>query len=236
MSLRACFLRCGVFLCPGLRRCPGLACPSANIRTHVRFHSPASHTPVPPPLPPLPCPLPAAAEHHTIHGGHGKHGVWGMGSTLVMHNKRRDSVEGSEADLLLGGSPRSDRTFMSTRDKVGRRGSNRLAAPLPGHRCSPLCQQDRAASGSSLASAAVSEGTSGRVYFGAAGWPVCGWGYAERGKKATASRRRRRAACLPACSAPGAWRERACQADARVPHPACVLPVCRRASRLWLPG
>ena len=31
----------------------------------------------------------------------------------------RDSVEGSEADLLLGGSPRSDRTFMSTRDKVG---------------------------------------------------------------------------------------------------------------------
>lgn len=30
----------------------------------------------------------------------------------------RDSVEGSEADLLLGGSPRSDRTFMSTRDKV----------------------------------------------------------------------------------------------------------------------
>ncbi len=30
-----------------------------------------------------------------------------------------DSVEGSEADLLLGGSPRSDRTFMSTRDKVG---------------------------------------------------------------------------------------------------------------------
>lgn len=59
------------------------------------------------------------AEHHTIHGGHGKHGVWGMGSTLVLHNKRRDSVEGSEADLLLGGSPRSDRTFMSTRDKAG---------------------------------------------------------------------------------------------------------------------
>ncbi len=28
-------------------------------------------------------------------------------------------MEGSEADLLLGGSPRSDRTFMSTRDKVG---------------------------------------------------------------------------------------------------------------------
>jgi hypothetical protein len=27
-------------------------------------------------------------------------------------------VEGSEADLLLGGSPGSDRTFMSTRDKV----------------------------------------------------------------------------------------------------------------------
>jgi hypothetical protein len=30
-----------------------------------------------------------AAEHHTIHGGHGKHGVWGMGSTLVLQNKRR---------------------------------------------------------------------------------------------------------------------------------------------------
>lgn len=58
-------------------------------------------------------------KHHTIHGGHGKHGLWGMGSTLVLHNKRRDSVEGSEADLLLGGSPRSDRTFMSTRDKAG---------------------------------------------------------------------------------------------------------------------
>lgn len=42
-----------------------------------------------------------------------------MGSTLVLHNKRRDSVEGSEADLLLGGSPaRSDRTFVSTREKV----------------------------------------------------------------------------------------------------------------------
>lgn len=58
-------------------------------------------------------------KHHGIHGGHGKHGVWGMGSTLVLHNKRRDSVEGSEADLLLGGSPRSDRTYMSTRDKAG---------------------------------------------------------------------------------------------------------------------
>ncbi|KAL4457256.1 hypothetical protein ABPG75_012121 [Micractinium tetrahymenae] len=58
-------------------------------------------------------------KHHTIHGGHGKHGLWGMGSTLVLQNKRRDSVEGSEADLLLGGSPRSDRTFMSTRDKAG---------------------------------------------------------------------------------------------------------------------
>ena len=42
----------------------------------------------------------------------------------------RDSVEGSEADLLLGGSPGSDRTFMSTRDKVrvegGREGGGGL--------------------------------------------------------------------------------------------------------------
>lgn len=38
--------------------------------------------------------------------------------TLRPTSRCRDSVEGSEADLLLGGSPRSDRTFMSTRDKV----------------------------------------------------------------------------------------------------------------------
>lgn len=30
-----------------------------------------------------------ADKHHTIHGGHGKHGLWGMGSTLVLQNKRR---------------------------------------------------------------------------------------------------------------------------------------------------
>ncbi len=35
--------------------------------------------------------LPAcpADKHHTLHGGHGKHGLWGMGSTLVLQNKRR---------------------------------------------------------------------------------------------------------------------------------------------------
>lgn len=30
-----------------------------------------------------------ADKHHSIHGGRGKHGLWGMGSTLVLQNKRR---------------------------------------------------------------------------------------------------------------------------------------------------
>lgn len=46
------------------------------------------------------------AQHHTIHGGHGKHGLWGLGSTLVLTSEQRNSVDGdSEADLLLGYSP-----------------------------------------------------------------------------------------------------------------------------------
>lgn len=42
----------------------------------------------------------------------------------------RDSIEGSEEDAgesLLGGSPRSERTYMSTRDKVGRAGGHARA-------------------------------------------------------------------------------------------------------------
>jgi hypothetical protein len=46
-----------------------------------------AHIGPPPPSPPPRAPL--AAEHHSIHGGRGKHGLWGMGSTLVLHNKRR---------------------------------------------------------------------------------------------------------------------------------------------------
>lgn len=43
-----------------------------------------------------------ADKHHTLHGGHGKHGLWGMGSTLVLQNKRR-WVQGRGAPRPGGG-------------------------------------------------------------------------------------------------------------------------------------
>lgn len=54
--------------------------------------------------------------HHHLHPPHGKHGMMAMGSTLVLVNERRDSVDGSEdegeddRDALLGQSPFSERT------------------------------------------------------------------------------------------------------------------------------
>lgn len=90
------------------------------------------------------------AEHHTIHGGHGKHGLWGIGSTLVLANERRDSIDGdSEADLLLpggmspggmspgGGSPGSELSGLmrggSSRRKQRSKGLSFLAAwAIPG--------------------------------------------------------------------------------------------------------
>ena len=57
--------------------------------------------------------------HHYLHPPHGKHGMMAMGSTLVLMNDRRDSVDGSEdgdRDALLGGlSPASG----LTREKGG---------------------------------------------------------------------------------------------------------------------
>lgn len=74
---------------------------------------------------------PAAAHHHGIHGGHGKHGMWGMGSTLVVVDKKRgESVDGSEAEQLLGGSPGSALTFGGAREKV---------RPVQGWICGGYC-------------------------------------------------------------------------------------------------
>ena len=46
--------------------------------------------------------------HHHIRPPHGQHGMMAMGSTLVLVNDDRDSIDGSssERDLLLGESPR----------------------------------------------------------------------------------------------------------------------------------
>lgn len=44
--------------------------------------------------------------------------MWGMGSTLVVLDKRRgESVDGSEAEQLLGGSP-GGLTFGGARERV----------------------------------------------------------------------------------------------------------------------
>lgn len=52
--------------------------------------------------------------HHYLHPPHGKHGMMAMGSTLVLMNDRRDSIDGSEdgdREGLLGGiSPASGLT------------------------------------------------------------------------------------------------------------------------------
>lgn len=66
--------------CPagfGLASCRGVATTLSPTSSHIfaPFH-------------------PCAAEHHSIHGGRGKHGLWGMGSTLVLHNKRRWGLPG----------------------------------------------------------------------------------------------------------------------------------------------